>query len=121
MIYLLSKLFIEKGIPMMKEIFDIVGVSLVVVIGLIFIIGAIAGVKNSARSTSTIINGILRGIGYVFKQIFIAIGKFIKWIITSVPKIFKKSRDTFSSWGINAILSNILATIVVILFLIIII
>lgn len=59
---------------------------------------------------------IFRGIGYLCRTLFQALGWIIRNTFRMIPRVFNGSRRTFNQMGLNAVISNILAVIVVIAF-----
>ena len=82
--------------------------------GIVMIFGAV-GIKISNNLGSTIMNGIFRGIGYLFQVLFRAIAWIVKSTFHLLPRVFAESRRIFSQFGISPVLSNILAVVVTML------
>lgn len=85
----------------------------IILFGLIMVFGAI-GIRISNNLGSTIFGGIFRGIGFLVRSLFHAIG----WIITRtarmIPRLFVSSRNTYATMGAGNFLRNLLAAITVI-------
>ena len=77
--------------------------------------------KISNNLGSTVVGGIFRAIGYICRTIITAIGWIIRNIFRMIPRVFNGSRRTFNQIGINALVSNLLAIVVVVIVLAIII
>lgn len=79
--------------------------------GIVMIFGAV-GLKISNNLGSTIMNGIFRGIGYLFQWLFRAIAWIVRSTFRLLPRVFAESRRIFGQLGLNPALSNILAVLV---------
>ena len=92
----------------------------IILFGLIMIFGAI-GIRISNNLGSTIFGGIFRGIGFLVRSLFHAIG----WIVTRtarmIPRLFTGSRNAYATMGAGSFLRNLLAVITVIVAVVIII
>ena len=76
--------------------------------GIVMIFGAV-GLKISNNLGSTIINGIFRGIGYLFRSLVRAFSWIIRSTFRLLPRVFTESRRIFVQLGLNPALSNVLA------------
>ena len=83
--------------------------------GIVMLFGAV-GMKISNNLGSTVVGGIFRGIGYLCRALFQVLGWIIRNTFRMVPRVFNGSRRTFNQIGVNTVISNILAVVVVIAF-----
>lgn len=90
-------------------------VIVITLAGIVMLFGTV-GMKISNNLGSTVVGGFFRGIGYLCRRVFQAIGWIISNTFRLMPRIFNGSRRTFNQMGLNAVVSNILAIIVVIVF-----
>ena len=90
-------------------------VIVITLAGIVMLFGAV-GMKISNNLGSTVVGGIFRGIGYLCRALFQALGWIIRNTFRMIPRVFNGSRRTFNQMGLNAVLSNILAVVVVIAF-----
>lgn len=95
-------------------------VIVITLAGIVMLFGAV-GMKISNNLGSTVVGGIFRGIGYLCRILFQAIGWIIRNTFRMMPRVFNESRRAFNQMGLNAVLSNIFAVVVVIAFIAIII
>lgn len=95
-------------------------VIVITLAGIVMLFGAV-GMKISNNLGSTVVDGIFRAIGYICRTIITAIGWIIRNTFRMIPRVFNGSRRTFNQIGINALVSNILALVVVVIVLAIII
>lgn len=95
-------------------------VIVITMAGIVMLFGAV-GMKISNNLGSTIMNGLFRGIGYIFNSLFRAIAWIVRSTFRLLPRVFNESRRAFMQIGLNALVSNLLAVIVAIIFVIIII
>lgn len=95
-------------------------VLVITLAGIVMLFGAV-GMKISNNLGSTVVGGIFRGIGYLCRTLLQAIGWIIRNTFRMIPRVFNGSRRTFNQIGLNAVISNIFAVVVVIAFLAIII
>lgn len=79
--------------------------------GIVMIFGAV-GIKISNNLGSTIINGIFRGIGYLFQSLFRAIAWIVRSTFRLLPRVFAESRRIFGKFGLKPFLCNIFAVLV---------
>lgn len=86
-----------------------VAVSLIMIIG---IIGMIIP-KFFSNLGSNIKNGIFKGIKYLVKSLINAISWLVRNFLRMIQKLFNKTRQLFLNRGISALASNLLATIIV--------
>ena len=73
------------------------------------------GMRISNNLGSTVVGGIFRAIGYICHTIIRAIGWIVRNIFKMIPRVFNGSRRTFRQIGINALVSNLLAVVVVVI------
>ena len=90
-------------------------VIVITLAGIVMLFGAV-GMKISNNLGSTVVSGIFRGIGYLCRTLFQALGWIIHNTFRMIPRVFNGSRRTFNQMGLNAVISNILAVVVVIAF-----
>lgn len=95
-------------------------VIVITLAGIVMLFGAV-GMKISNNLGSTVVDGMFRAIGYICRTIITAIGWIIRNTFRMIPRVFNGSRRTFNQIGINALVSNILALVVVVIVLAIII
>lgn len=88
--------------------------------GLVMIFGAV-GMKISNNLGATVVGTIFKAIGYICRKVIQAIGWIVKNTFKMIPKVFKGSKKVFEQHKLKALTSNVLAVIVVILYLAIII
>ena len=89
-------------------------IIIITLAGIVMMFGAV-GMKISNNLGSTIVSGIFRGIGYVGRSIVRGIGWIVRSITRAIPRVFNGSRRTFVQWGLNQVLSNLLAIFVTLL------
>lgn len=90
-------------------------VIVITLAGIVMLFGAV-GMKISNNLGSTVVGGIFRGIGYLCRALFQALGWIIRNTFRMIPRVFNGSRRTFNQIGLNTLISNILAVVVVIAF-----
>lgn len=95
--------------------------TIVIIFAGIVMLFGVVGMKISNNLGSTVVNGIFRAIGYICRTIIQGIGWIIRSIARFIPRLFTGSRKMFTDMGLNAVISNILATIVTTIVLVIII
>lgn len=105
---------------MAYSLLEPVMIIVMILAGIVMLFGVV-GMKISSNLGSTVVNGIFKAIGYICKTIIQAIGWIIRSIARFIPRLFTGSRKMFTDIGLNAVLSNILATVVTAIVLIIII
>lgn len=88
-------------------------IIIITLAGLTLMFSAV-GVKISNNLGSTIVGGIFRGIGFLVRTLFQAIGWIVRNIFRMIPRVFNGSKRTFNQLGINSLLSNLLAAIIVV-------
>lgn len=103
-----------------QALIEPVMVIVITLAGIVMLFGAV-GMKISNNLGSTVVGGIFRAIGYICRTIITAIGWIIRNIFRMIPRVFNGSRRTFNQIGINALVSNLLAIVVVVIVLAIII
>lgn len=91
-------------------------VIVIALAGIVLLFGAV-GMKISNNLGSTIVGGLFKGLGYLCRTLFQAFG----WIITNtfrmIPRVFNRSRSVLiNQMNLNTSISNVLATIIVIIF-----
>ncbi len=90
-------------------------VIVITLAGIVMLFGVV-GMKISNNFGSTVVGGIFRGVGYLCRILLQALGWVIRNTFRMMPRVFNGSRRTFNQMGLNAVLSNILAVVVVIVF-----
>lgn len=103
-----------------QALIEPVMVIVITLAGIVMLFGAV-GMKISNNLGSTVVGGIFRAIGYICRTIIAAISWIIRNIFRMIPRVFNGSRRTFNQIGINALVSNLLAIVVVVIVLAIII
>lgn len=88
--------------------------------GMIMLLGAV-GIKVSNNLGSTVVSGLFRACGYIFRTIIQAIGWIIRQLVALIPRVFNGSRRFFRQAGANAVVSNLLAVLATVLVVVIII
>ena len=83
--------------------------------GIVMLFGAV-GMKVSNNLGSTVVGGIFRAIGYLCRTSIQAVGWIVRNTFRMIPRVFNGSRRTFNQLGLNVWISNILAVIVVVVF-----
>ena len=99
---------------------ELILVIVITMAGIVMLFGAV-GMKISNNLGSTVVSGIFQAIGYTCRTIIKAIGWIARNIFKMIPSVFNESRRTFRQIGANELISNLLAVLVVIIFLAIII
>lgn len=99
---------------------ELIMVIVITMAGIVMLFGAV-GMKISNNLGSTVASGIFQAIGYTCRTIIKAIGWIARNIFKMIPPVFNESRRTFRQIGANDLISNLLAVLVVIIFLAIII
>ena len=74
------------------------------------------GVNLFSNIMKIVVGGIIKGTGYLVRTTIQAIGWFVRSILRMIPRIFYGSRRAFAQMGMTPLLSNVLAIIVVIIF-----
>lgn len=105
---------------MAYSLLEPVMIIVMILAGIVMLFGVV-GMKISSNLGSTVVNGIFKAISYICKTIIQAIGWIIRSIARFIPRLFTESRKMFTDMGLNSVLSNILATVVTAIVLIIII
>lgn len=95
--------------------------AIVITLAAIVMLFGIVGVRISNNLGTTVVNGIFRAIGYVGRSVFRAIRWFGLQIARLIPRVFNGSRRFFRQLGLNDIVSNLLAVIVVVILVLVII
>lgn len=90
-------------------------IIILTLVGITIILGAV-GMRISNNLGSTIVGGIFRGIGYLCRTLLNALGWIVRSTFRMIPRIFRYARRTFGQMGLSVALSNVLATLVVIVF-----
>lgn len=90
-------------------------VIVITLAGIVMLFGVV-GMKISNNFGSTVVGGIFRGVGYLCRILLQALGWVIRNTFRMMPRVFNGSRRTFNQMGLNAVLSNILAVVVFIVF-----
>ena len=83
--------------------------------GIVMLFGAV-GMKVSNNLGSTVVGGIFRAIGYLCRTLIQAVGWIVRNTFRMIPRVFNGSRKTFNQLGLKVWISNILAVIVVVVF-----
>lgn len=95
--------------------------TIVIILAGIIMLFGVVGMRISNNLGSTMVGGIFRAIGYLCRILIQAIGWIIRNTFRMIPHVFNESKRAFNQLGMNELLSNILAIVVVVAFLIIII
>lgn len=95
--------------------------TIVIILAGIIMLFGVVGMRISNNLGSTMVGGIFRAIGYLCRILIQAIGWIIRNTFRMIPHVFNESKRVFNQLGMNELLSNILAIVVVVAFLIIII
>ena len=103
-----------------QTLLEPVMVTVITLAGIVMLFGAV-GFRISSNLGSTVVGGIFNAIGYIGSSLIHGIGWIIRSIFNAVPRVFNESRRLFSGYGLEPWISNALAVIVTILFLIIVI
>ena len=88
---------------------------IIVLAGIVMLFGAV-GLNISANLGSTIVGGIFRAMGFLVRSLFRGIGWLISHFFRFIPRVFTDTRRSFTSMGLNNVLSNLLAGFVTLLF-----
>ena len=111
--------FVNVAVPQIsayaQALLEPIMVIVITLAGIVMLFGAV-GMKISNNLGSTVVSGIFRGIGYLCRTLIQAIGWIIRNTFRMMPRVFNGSRRTFKQLGMNAAVSNILAVVVVIVF-----
>lgn len=94
-----------------QEFVDLIMICILTVAGIILLFGAV-GMKISNNLGSTIVSGVFRAIGYLFRTLIRAIGWVVRGILRLIPRVFEGSRRAFRHNGMTNLRSNILAFLV---------
>ena len=92
-------------------IFQNTMVVVIILAGIVILFGAV-GMKISTNLGSTIVGGIFRGIGAIFR----AIGHAIGWIIRSIPRVYTNCYLILTRRGIKPVGARILAILALLLY-----
>lgn len=111
----LRYLIIPQIVAYARGILPDLMVGIIMMVGIVMILGAL-GMRISENLGATIVAGIFGMIGYVLRAIVEGIAWVIRNTIRMIPKVFGNSKKCFNEMGANSIVSNILALIVVLLF-----
>lgn len=87
---------------------------LMIIFGISLMLGAI-GVKCSTNVGTTVVGKILDGIGFLAKTLLAALGWILKNSIRLTPKMHLFITDFFLQRGLNAVVSNIISIIAIII------
>lgn len=98
-----------------QDLLEPIMVIVITLAGIVMLFGVV-GMKISNNFGSTVVGGIFRGVGYLCRILLQALGWVIRNTFRMMPRVFNGSRRTFNQMGLNAVLSNILAVVVVIVF-----
>lgn len=98
-----------------QSLLEPIMVIVITLAGIVMLFGAV-GMKISNNLGSTVVGGIFRGVGYLCRILLQALGWVIRNTFRMMPRVLNGSRRTFNQMGLNAVLSNILAVVVVIVF-----
>ena len=124
MLILIYSFFTYVMIPQIgayaSELVEPMMMVIVTLAGLVMLFGAV-GMNISNNLGATIIGGIFRAIGYICRTLLQAVAWIIRNTCRMIPRVFNASKRTFSQMGLNAAISNILAVVLVIAFVVIII
>ena len=109
--------FVNVAIPQIgvyaQALLEPIMLIVITLAGIVMIFGAV-GMKISNNLGATVVGGIFRAIGYLGRSLFQGIGWVIRNTFRMIPSVFTGSRRTFNELGLNAWLSNVLATVVVV-------
>ena len=112
--YILIHMVLPLMIACIKVLMDVP--IIVVIVGIVILLSSI-GINLG----TIIIRGISKGINYLCRTLL----QSIEWIILStlrlLPRVFNRSKNTFTQMGLNPLLSNSMAVLTTVLTLIIII
>lgn len=97
-----------------SALFEPIMLIIITLAGIIMLLGAV-GIKISNNLGATIVGGIFKSIGYLCRIIIQAIGWIARNTLKMLPQLFKESRKTFVEMGMNNVVSNLLAVMLVVL------
>lgn len=112
MIFTLYSLIVNFVFPRLQnfasEMFEPVMITLIIVAGIVMLLGAV-GMRVSANLGATIVVIFANAIGYIIRTFIQAMGWVIRTTVSMTPRVFNASRNFFIARGLNPTLSNILA------------
>ena len=82
----------------------------------IAIIFGVFGINIFSNIMKMVVGGTMKAIGYLVRTTIQAIGWFVRNTLRMIPRVFQGSRRAFAQMGMSPLLSNVLAIIVVIIF-----
>lgn len=119
LIYLLfANVLIPNLVEVISALVPSVMACIIVLAGITMILGAV-GLKVSTNVGTNIISTLFKGIGYLVKNIFKGVFWIIKSLFGLIPKIFGNIRKFLLSKGARLWLANLIATVAIILFIVI--
>ena len=107
---------IPKCLVYLAVLFESAMIWFIMGAGMLMLLSAV-GVRISNNMGSTIVVGIIMAIGFIVRTLVQALGWILRnMIIIAMPTVFRSSRRAFLRSGMNGILANILAIVVMIAF-----
>ncbi len=100
--------------------FEPVMIIFIIIAGLVLTFSAV-GVRISNNLGSTVVGGLMRGLGYICRSIIQGIGWLFRQIALFLPRIYRGSGDAFIRAGMGQTVSRILGVVAATLALVIII
>ena len=101
-------------------IFEPMMLIVITVAGILMTFGSV-GMRISHNFGATVLGGIFSAIGYVVRTVISAIGWCLRQFLQAIPRVYTGSRNQFRGMGLNVALSNVLASIITLLFIVVII
>lgn len=106
---------IPKCLVYLAVLFESAMIWFIMGAGMLMLLSAV-GVIISNNMGSTIVVGIIMAIGFIVRTLVQALGWILRNMIIAMPRVFGSSRRAFLRSGMNGILANILAIVVMIAF-----
>lgn len=119
MLIVLYLFIIKVAVPQIgayaQVLFEPTMLILIISAGILMLFASV-GMKISNNLAATVADGIFKGIGYLFRTLFQAIGWIVSKTFKMIPHVFNESKKTFNHMGLNTVNSNILAVVAVVAF-----
>ena len=113
----LSIVLIAYGAAIVKHF----GTPVIVFLGIAVVIGGVSGVKFCSNAGSAVLRYLIQGLGYIIRTLIQAIGWLLRYVITSLPTLWKNSKEFFMRANLSEPVSSVLATVITVLVIIVII
>lgn len=96
------------------------GVIFIMIAGIVMVFGAV-GIRISQNLGSTVVGGLMRGVGFICRSIIQGIGWLFRQIALFLPRVFRGVRDAGVRAGWSQTVSNVVGLIVAFITLVVII